>query len=553
MILALSVALLAAACGGDGGRESGSSIKSGSSFTGVRGVVTDIDGALVEGAFVNLVGDDGNYMTTGPDGRFELESGAIDEITLAVTAPDGLVNLRREIRIVAGGATHIDIQLLKKASPVLLNALTGGSAIGLRGAALIAEAGAFVTDDGTPYEGNVDVYLTPIDPSIAAERNASPAALDAARDGGETVALESFGMVDVEIKVEGQDEELKIADGRTVTLRVPAPSGTTERPETVPLWNTNWTTWRREGEATYKPELDAYEGEVSHFSTWNCDKVLTATCVKGHALTSKGEPVPGAFVMAEGEDYNGASSATADEEGEFCVVVRQNSTVKITVYGYDGEGTSRIVESWGKTSPVPPVCTHPSCEEHGDWIVTGPTGGGGGGGGGGGIGNGSVACQVAGVDSCVYDLLDVFECFAPSGQCTIDGGGIEWANGASFTGNGFFGPGGKLCGTFTYDWEKNETILESANKQQWIWKSNPDGVDTVTCPNGKEVTITPTQQEAMKQCDPTQNDFDQQACINNTSFGGGACTSDSQCGNGQTCCDYGSGMQFCIMDAACPQ
>ena len=57
-------------------------------------------------------------------------------------------------------------------------------------------------------------------------------------------------------------------------------------------------------------------GEVSHFSSWNCDRPIdTFNCFSGQVIDPAGNPVAGASVLASGVDYSGTSYDTTDGGG----------------------------------------------------------------------------------------------------------------------------------------------------------------------------------------------------------------------------------------------
>lgn len=551
IVITLVSILGVAACGPGGAMSDGSGPQNNPSqqFTGARGVVVDTLGQPIEGVFVNLVQGDGAYVDTGPDGSFEIATPALAEMTLAVSKP-GFLPVRRVISIVDGGATWVDVTMIPETEPVPIDAQTGGTAMGPRGAAVIAPPGVFVLNDGeTPYVGVVDVFITPIDPSNPAELAGSPAALDQARDGAERVMLQSYGMVSVELKKQGGFDTIRIAKGKTVTLHLPVGEGIADRPDTIPLWNAEWTTWVREGEATYDPELDLYTAEVGHFSSWNLDIPLGSaqlSCVRGVANNEAGEAVAGAYVVATGKSYAGTTNAVSDAEGVFCVTVLQNAIVDITVFGYDGKGTTREIQTGALPASVPPVCDEFSCEEKGEWTLTG-----------GATGPTdtddapNAACKVLDtLDPCLNGLKAMFECWNPQGQCTLNSTGITWANGSALSGQSFIGPNGQTCGTADM---VDQTYIEyTTNGQTWSTVEDAEtGNLLITCPSGKEVSMTVAQGQAFEACNGKEASSSN-ACLTNDSLGGGTCDSDSDCQSGQTCCSLTDNLQVCILDAACP-
>lgn len=561
LVLTASVLALAGCGGGSGGGgtsggttggATGGATGGGATFTGVKGVVLDTEGNPISGAFVDLVGDPSEYMSTGDDGAFTLPFPPGADIPLS-SSKSGYAPQWRNVTIQQGGTTWIELRLLKLADPQPLDAAAGGTVTANRGAAIVAGAGVFVDGDGNAITGTINVAMQHFDPGVAEELAAAPAPLDSV--GGEGGLLESYGMIHVELTNSETGSSVSIADGETVELRFPAPSNTAERPESIPLWSASAAKWFAGGEATYDAGTDQYVAQVSHFSTWNIDKVASATCVRGRALDTDGEPVAGAFVFAKGIDYSGSSSATSKPDGEFCVPVRQNSKVEITVYGYDGAGQAKEVDTWEKPSPVPPICDDPSCKDEGDWTVTGAPAGGGttggttGGATGGGGSNNAACGLVANLDPCLDGLTSIFTCFDPSGECTLSGGGIQWANGASLEGNALK-KNGTLCGTMETTPDTKTIDFSTPDGQTWRVASLDNDDSVVTCPNGTEVSVTATQQEAFQQCAGGATDTTTGPCLGG--LGGGACSSNSDCSSGQVCCDFGNGVpKVCLIEQAC--
>ena len=174
-----------------------------------------------------------------------------------------------------------------EAEALSLDAAEGGTVTGLRGAELTAAAGVFVDADGKAVSGEVDVHLTPFDPSDATELAAIPN-LSATTDSGEQAELESFGLLDVTLLQD--DDELRIKGGESVVIRIPAPlGGTATPPDTIPLWGFDEESgfWKEEGEATYLPDEGVYQGEIEHMSLWNADQVMDTTCIRMVRIENK--------------------------------------------------------------------------------------------------------------------------------------------------------------------------------------------------------------------------------------------------------------------------
>src|SRR4029078_1969327 len=139
----------------------------------------------------------------------------------------------------------------------------------------------------------------------------------------------SFGMLAVEL--EGNSgEQLQIATGKTAKLRFTIPSSLrSTAPATISLWSVDETTglWKQEGSAT--KGTDYYEGDVSHFSFWNCD-VSGQTVYLEMTITTSNEPL--SHVLVKLTRPNGASSyGYTDSSGHVGGLVPKNETLTLEV------------------------------------------------------------------------------------------------------------------------------------------------------------------------------------------------------------------------------
>ncbi len=142
-------------------------------------------------------------------------------------------------------------------------------------------------------------------------------------------------------------------------------------PETMALWGFDEEAgvWEEEGLMELDLAAGIYRGTITHLSPWNADQPMSATCLRGRVEDPDGNPVSGAIVYAEGVDYLGGSTATSDEDGDFCVAVRKDSQVEITVYDWGNGSAVRQVDSGSADTEVPPLCSDPRCQDEGVWTI----------------------------------------------------------------------------------------------------------------------------------------------------------------------------------------
>ncbi len=191
-------------------------------------------------------------------------------------------------------------------------------------------ASSLSREDGQAIEGNVTAQVTIIDPSF--DINVMPGDM-ITRSGDEILPIESFGAINVVLK-DDSGAAVNVAQGKTATIRIPLASNSSQAPINIPLYyfDENQGLWVEEGlaELVSLNGESFYQGEVSHFTTWNADRVYETSYVNGCVVDTDNMPVSNAKMVATGRDYNGSSSAFTDENGQFTIASRKNSTVLIS-------------------------------------------------------------------------------------------------------------------------------------------------------------------------------------------------------------------------------
>lgn len=431
---------------------------------------------------------------------------------------------------------------------------------GARSARLAAPANAFVDSAGKAVTGSVDVYLTPLDPSVSGERAAAPGFV--AEKGGAVTMLESFGMMDVTV-MQGSNK-LAVAPGKELDVSIPAPAAAVAPEPTMPLWSFDESrgAWVEEGVATYDVASKSYVGKAKHMSMWNADKPLLATCVCGLVKEKGGAALPGARVDAEGVSYFGMSSANADNDGKFCLPVRKDSDVDVAAYHKSGGGQSRRIKSGNADTAVPVDRTDARCVDIGVWEVErdvfvssdGTK-----------VNCGEVGNPFSG--SCATALGDVFgSCFRPEGACVTKYEGAttttRYANGAYLQSTGgeakYYSVSGQLCATSAVD-----TTGAAVGNDITIRYTLPDGkVFTMTlgsngdmvikCPDGAESTMTSGQRQAIEACGGGGQVANE--CTTEGTPGTGVptvCLDNSTCGANVCCALPDSTDKYCLPAATC--
>ena len=187
------------------------------------------------------------------------------------------------------------------------------------------EAQSFVNQQGEVVTGDISSELFIIDPSL--DIDLMPGEMVTETPQGDSVPIESFGAITATF-TDSEGNDLQLADGKVAEVRIPA-SGNNP-PATIPLfyYDDIQGIWVEEGTATL--ENGYYVGQVSHFTTWNADRIYETIYVDGCVVDKEDLPIANARIRSEGVDYNGRSSAYSDDQGVFRIPVRQESTVLIS-------------------------------------------------------------------------------------------------------------------------------------------------------------------------------------------------------------------------------
>jgi len=149
------------------------------------------------------------------------------------------------------------------------------------GAQIEFKANSIVNENGTPYDGPVNVSAHYYDPGDFEIPLTMPGDLRGISKDGLEVQLATFGMMAIEIKDDNQNL-LQIAEGQTAKLVFPLEGAfESQAASQIPLWSLDEETgiWIEEGIATL--ESGSYVAHVEHFSFWNCDEPFPLVEISG--------------------------------------------------------------------------------------------------------------------------------------------------------------------------------------------------------------------------------------------------------------------------------
>ena len=254
----------------------------------VSGYVYDEAQQLVVGADVE---SGGKRTTTNSEGFFVIKDVQSNEKLSVIIQKAGYFKGCRTLFISKGGINDVKMTLLKKEFLQSFSASTGGKVSLNDKITIDFPANAIVNSSGASYSGVVKVamkYLNPTESSIA---SIMPGALVGTDKNASQKALESYGMVGVELEDEsGQSLQIKADNFATLSVLIPEKL-LSSAGKTIPLWSFDYTTglWKEEGEATLDGKR--YVGKVSHFSFWNCDYPFELINLSGKVVNEYGQPL----------------------------------------------------------------------------------------------------------------------------------------------------------------------------------------------------------------------------------------------------------------------
>ena len=296
----------------------------------VTGKVIDNNNNAVTGATVTA---GSNTTTTDNRGLFRFNNIQLDKYSAVVTVEkSGFFKGYRVFSASPNNTNFIKLKLVPKTLIGSIDAVAGGSlSLPDNSKITLPASGIVVRSNNQSYSGSVKVYAEAIDPTSADIAQIVPGSFQGTDADNNRVILKSYGMLAVELEGSG-GEQLQIATGKTAKLKFAIPSSLrSTAPATIPLWSVNETTglWKEEGSAT--KGTDYYEGDVSHFSFWNCDVSIPTLFLELNLKTVEGS-LPFTPVKITRVNSGGASYGYTDSTGHVGGLVPKNEPLLLEVF-----------------------------------------------------------------------------------------------------------------------------------------------------------------------------------------------------------------------------
>lgn len=290
------------------------------------GTVVDVNNVPIEGVTISI----GNMTTTTDNnGIFIINDVTVNQrFAYVIAEKAGYIHGSRAL-VPSSATNKLTIMLLEET--VVGSTLSGtAETISMSNGASVALEGNYIKEDGSIYEGNVDVIMHFLDPTNEDMSTQMPGTLYAANLQNEERMLQTFGMLAVELRGSA-GEDLNLAENSEAEITVPLdPSLVANAPSTIPLW---WFDeengyWKEDGTATLVG--NAYVGVVSHFSFWNCDVPFESVVLNVQVTDIDGNPIPFTNVDLSSSNF-GTISGYTNENGEVYGFVPANETLFVEV------------------------------------------------------------------------------------------------------------------------------------------------------------------------------------------------------------------------------
>ncbi|MFK7774599.1 MAG: hypothetical protein AB8F94_20840 [Saprospiraceae bacterium] len=259
------------------------------------GQVVDENNQPMSDVKIKMNGED--YFTN-EFGHFIINDATMNSLGQVVTAKQDATHFPGSRRFFPqeGVQSRVKIQMITKIFDAEFSAQESAEITIEGGAKVNFEPNSIKDSEGNIYEGFVFVASHWLNPTALETLDKMPGNLQGVNTLSEEVALQTFGMIAVELE-SPSGEKLNIADGKTATITMPIPDELiASSPEQIPLWSYNeeYGLWQEESSANL--QNDTYVGEVSHFSFWNCDDPYSIIFVDATFTDPNGIPLNGHLV-----------------------------------------------------------------------------------------------------------------------------------------------------------------------------------------------------------------------------------------------------------------
>lgn len=294
------------------------------------GTVIDKNHNPIEGVSISI---GSSTATTDSNGVFMINSATVNQRFGYIKAEKtGYIHASRSV-VPSNGTNKVTIMMLEA---TVVGSVTSGSSgtVTANDGSSVSFDGNFIKEDGSTYDGSVDVILHHLDPADDDMPLQMPGMLYAENENGAERMLQTLGMLAVELRGSA-GEDLNLAEGSTSEIKIPVDASLMSiAPTTIPLWYFDEANgyWKEEGEATLQGNM--YVGTVSHFSFWNYDIPAEAITLCVTITDEDNVPLANMSVSITSSTF-GTTYGYTNENGEVCGYVPSNESLMLNIYSYN--------------------------------------------------------------------------------------------------------------------------------------------------------------------------------------------------------------------------
>ena len=290
------------------------------------GEVVDTDNIPIPWALIEI---GGQQVRTDVHGIFSLRDVSTHEkFSYLKVSALGYVTSGRSLRP-SEGVNRVKVMLFDD-SPTT-NIQSGEEAlVNLPNGASILFTGAYIDTNGDPYTGSVNVIMNYLDPLDARINDMMPGMLYGQDRLGDEAALETYGMISVELR--GGGEKINIDPNTPAEITFPVPSSLHgPAPDIIPLWSFDEEAgyWIEEGSAVFNGT--SYIAEVTHFSFWNCDAPFRVVDFCIRVTDENGNPLSNVTVVLSSSNSTTQRQGVTDGNGEVCGKVPAGFSLDLSI------------------------------------------------------------------------------------------------------------------------------------------------------------------------------------------------------------------------------
>lgn len=296
----------------------------------VSGFVKDQNGSFITDATV-IWGD--ATTTTDIHGYFKVTSSVSKNKAVLTVQKNNYFKAIQTLHAFQNETIKTEVQMIDRRLSGTIVASTGGEINLPNGAKIQFQRSSFETTNGEAYHGTVKVFAYFLNPTVPNLNAIMPGNLLALNTLQEPQILQSYGMMNVELEG-SMGEKLNIR--KSATLEMPIPfSMEKNAPSSLPLWYFDETSglWIEEGQATLKG--NAYQGEVEHFTWWNCDVPFNFIELSGNLEAVDYLPIVNIKITELTTGFIG--TATSSTNGSFSGFVPKNQPFLFEIVDLCGE------------------------------------------------------------------------------------------------------------------------------------------------------------------------------------------------------------------------